>query len=165
MAGEIAEVQLAGIRRPASPFTRPWPRADNPYVHAALASFYALSGEWVDERVHVDQLRKRTPTTSEWAGSLEFNRGLDNQPLPGRLGEGLRLALQASPECFIDQRCAFPIEQRDDQRRDRFADPRSISPRADGCGKPQFSGAINTRLGPFRFFTIGMVAGGLGKGP
>ena len=71
---------------------------DNPYVHAALASFHALSGEWGSARVHVDQLRKRTSATSDEWRLLEFNRGLDNQPLPGRFGEGLRLALQASPE-------------------------------------------------------------------
>ena len=43
--------------------------------------------------------------------------------------------------------------------------PHSISPPADGCEEPQFSGVFNTRLWPFHFFTIGMVAGGLGKGP
>jgi DNA-binding winged helix-turn-helix (wHTH) protein/tetratricopeptide (TPR) repeat protein len=70
---------------------------DNPYAHAALASFHGLYSEWEVSSLYVDKLRRRTPNMTDQWRLVEFNRGLNDEPLTGRLGDGLRLALEAQP--------------------------------------------------------------------
>lgn len=70
----------------------------NPYVHASLAGFHGYSGRLDEARQHAVELRRLTPDgTDDWR-VWEFNKGPGNQPLPGRLSHGLRIALEATPK-------------------------------------------------------------------
>jgi hypothetical protein len=71
---------------------------ENPYVHAGLASFHALCGEWAEVRRRVIERRNWTPDFSDEWRLWELNNGPNDQPLPNRLGKGLRLALEFEPE-------------------------------------------------------------------
>ena len=70
----------------------------NPYVRASLAALHALSGEWPEARRQVETLRSRTPQLSDQQRLFRFNAGPGGKPLQNRLGNGLRLALEAHPE-------------------------------------------------------------------
>ena len=68
----------------------------NAYVHAGLAAFHAISGEWEDAYRHAAEVRRLTPQLSDQQRLTELNKGPDSHPLQNRLGSGLRLALDAT---------------------------------------------------------------------
>ena len=70
---------------------------DNPYANAAMAGYYALRGNLKAAAPHVDKVRKATPERSDQWRLLEFNKGHGDQP-EGRLGDGVRRALEAYPQ-------------------------------------------------------------------
>ena len=71
---------------------------NSPFLHAALASSYALGSEWENAYQHVTVLRGRTPNMSDDWRIAHFDLGPVGPTSPGRLAQGLRLALEKYPE-------------------------------------------------------------------
>jgi tetratricopeptide (TPR) repeat protein len=109
----IAELELGRDEAAENAFSRALAALPkNPYVQAAMAGFRALKGERELAAMHVSELRQLTPGMTDQIRLIEFNKGADNQPLPNRLGAGLRQAFEAQPEGPQSQRRAASEAQR-----------------------------------------------------
>lgn len=71
---------------------------NSPFLHAALASSYALGNEWEDAYRHVTVLRDRTPNKSDEWRLTQFDLGPAMGSTSSRLRQGLLLALEKYPQ-------------------------------------------------------------------